>query len=151
MASPGSRRDAAHRTAQSGGLGGRRVPRPTNLGHSGPPYWNQPQLGAILEVLGGREAVSQSEGHQQRQVHYEGRVQGVGFRYTVCRVAGTYSVTGYVRNLPDGRVLLVAEGAAEELDRFLAAVGTAMERYIRGVQQTTRPATGQFSDFGVRY
>jgi acylphosphatase len=95
--------------------------------------------------------VSQSEDRQQRQVFYEGRVQGVGFRYTVCRVAGRFGVTGYVRNLPDGRVLLVAEGAAEELDRFVAAVGAAMERYIRGVQETTGPATGQFADFGVRY
>jgi acylphosphatase len=95
--------------------------------------------------------VSQSEGHQQRQVLYEGRVQGVGFRYTVCRVAGRFGVTGYVRNLPDGRVLLVAEGAQDELDRFVSAVGAAMERYIREAQETTRPATGQFRDFGVRY
>ena len=95
--------------------------------------------------------MSQVAGHQQREVYYEGVVQGVGFRYTACRVAARFGVTGYVRNLPDGRVLLVAEGPPEELDRFVAAVAAAMERYIEQVQETTRPATGRFRDFGVRY
>ena len=95
--------------------------------------------------------MTQSEGDQRREVYYEGRVQGVGFRYTVCRVAARFAVTGYVRNLPDGRVLLVAEGPQEELDRFVAAVGTAMEHYISEVRETTRPASGQFPDFGIRY
>ena len=121
------------------------------LGHEGTPHWNRPRFGAILEVCGGWRAVSQVEGHQRREVYYEGRVQGVGFRYTVCRVAARFGVTGYVRNLPDGRVLLVAEGPPAELDRFVPAVAAAMERYIERVQATTRPATGQFRDFGVRY
>lgn len=56
------------------------------------------------------------------QVFYEGRVQGVGFRYTARRVAAGFDVAGYVRNLPDGRVELVACGDDEEVDGFLAAV-----------------------------
>lgn len=56
------------------------------------------------------------------QVHYEGRVQGVGFRYTARRVAAGFDVAGYVRNLPDGRVELVASGDGEEVDGFLEAV-----------------------------
>lgn len=56
------------------------------------------------------------------QVFYEGRVQGVGFRYTARRVASGFDVAGYVRNLPDGRVELVASGEAEEVDEFLAAM-----------------------------
>jgi acylphosphatase len=94
--------------------------------------------------------VSDVEGHQQREVYYEGMVQGVGFRYTTRRVAARFGVTGYVRNLSDGRVLLVAEGPPEELDRFLAAVRAAMEHYIEDVHQTVGPATGRFHDFGVR-
>ena len=87
---------------------------------------------------------------EQREVHFDGLVQGVGFRYTTRQIAARFQVTGYVRNLPDGRVLLVAEGLPEELDRFLAAVRRAMDRYIEDVAQTVRPATGQFHDFGVR-
>ena len=56
------------------------------------------------------------------QVFYEGRVQGVGFRYTARRAAAGFDVAGYVRNLPDGRVELVAAGDEEEVDGFLEAV-----------------------------
>ena len=56
------------------------------------------------------------------QVFYEGRVQGVGFRYTARRVAAGFDVAGYVRNLADGRVELVASGDADEVDGFLEAV-----------------------------
>jgi acylphosphatase len=56
------------------------------------------------------------------QVFYEGRVQGVGFRYTARRVAAGFDVAGYVRNLADGRVELVASGDDEEVDGFLMAV-----------------------------
>jgi acylphosphatase len=56
------------------------------------------------------------------QVFYEGRVQGVGFRYTARRAAAGFDVAGYVRNLPDGRVELVASGDEEEVDGFLVAV-----------------------------
>lgn len=56
------------------------------------------------------------------QVFYEGRVQGVGFRYTARRVAAGFDVAGYVRNLPDGRVELLASGEPAEVDDFLAAL-----------------------------
>jgi acylphosphatase len=56
------------------------------------------------------------------QVIYEGKVQGVGFRYTVKSLAGGYDVTGTVRNLPDSRVELVVEGAKEELSAFQQAI-----------------------------
>ena len=52
------------------------------------------------------------------RIWYSGRVQGVGFRITVCRVATGYEVTGTVSNLPDGRVELIAEGTREELEAF---------------------------------
>lgn len=55
-----------------------------------------------------------------RQVYYSGKVQGVGFRYAVKRIAGGFEVTGWVRNLPDGRVELQAMShEEEELEGFL--------------------------------
>lgn len=55
-------------------------------------------------------------------VLYSGRVQGVGFRYTAKTVATGFEVTGIVRNLPDGRVELVAEGLKDELEGFQQAI-----------------------------
>ncbi|HWQ92492.1 MAG TPA: acylphosphatase, partial [Clostridia bacterium] len=49
------------------------------------------------------------------QIYYSGSVQGVGFRYTVKSAATGYEVTGVVRNLPDGRVEMLAEGTKPEL------------------------------------
>jgi len=57
------------------------------------------------------------------QVHYEGRVQGVGFRWTVKDLACGFEVAGSVKNLPDGRVELLAQG--EEADDFLEAIRTS--------------------------
>jgi acylphosphatase len=90
-------------------------------------------------------------GHQQREVFYRGRVQGVGFRYTVSRIAARFAVTGYVRNLSDGRVLVVAEGPEDELDRFLEAVLDELSQYIRGKNESLKPGTGQFARFEIRY
>ncbi len=65
-----------------------------------------------------------------KQVFYSGRVQGVGFRYAVKRIASGFEVTGWVRNLPDGRVELQAMSEeAEELQAFLDAV---QESSLRG-------------------
>jgi acylphosphatase len=88
---------------------------------------------------------------EQREVHYSGRVQGVGFRFTACGVAQRYAVTGYVKNLHDGRVQLVAQGEPTELDRFLADLAATMERYISQVDTVALPATERFADFSVRH
>ncbi len=70
-----------------------------------------------------------------RQVFYSGRVQGVGFRYTVKQIAQSYEVIGWVRNLPDGRVELQAGGNAEEVEKFFQTIARGpLARYIKGVQ-----------------
>ncbi len=80
-----------------------------------------------------------------KQVFYSGRVQGVGFRYAVKRIASGFEVTGWVRNLPDGRVELQAMSEdAEELQEFLDAV---QESSLRGnikeiAAQTIPPLAG---------
>lgn len=87
----------------------------------------------------------------RRTVLFSGRVQGVGFRYTTCRAAEDYAVTGYVRNLPDGRVETVVEGDISEIERFLTALKAEMASYIREVQQHDCPAAGEFRRFEVRF
>lgn len=90
-------------------------------------------------------------------VHYSGNVQGVGFRYTTANVARRYRVAGYVQNLPDGRVKIVAEGEPDQVEHFLEAVHRVMCRLIHDQQIEKGEATGEYGrpedpdTFGVRY
>ena len=88
---------------------------------------------------------------ERRRVHFSGNVQGVGFRYTTVSVARRHAVAGYVQNLSDGRVVVVAEGAGDELDRFLKDLGETMQDYIRGTQTESGPPIGEFQSFQVRF
>ncbi len=66
------------------------------------------------------------------QIYYSGNVQGVGFRYTVKTAATGFEVTGTVRNLPDGRVELLAEGTRDELEAFRQAIrASGLDYFIR--------------------
>jgi acylphosphatase len=87
---------------------------------------------------------------ERRTVHYAGRVQGVGFRYTVRQIAGNFAVTGYVQNLSDGRVRLVAEGEPAELNGFLAQIADTMTDYIHKIEPFASTATGEFDDFFIQ-
>ena len=84
-----------------------------------------------------------------KRVLYEGRVQGVGFRFTAVELAAGYAVAGYVRNLPTGDVELVAEGAVDQVDGFLAAVAERMADSISRATVQDAPPTG-YSGFSVR-
>ena len=83
-------------------------------------------------------------------IFYSGRVQGVGFRYTVKSVAAGYEVNGTVRNLLDGRVELLAEGTREELDAFRKAIREeGLEHFIRNEDVAWTEATGEFRGFEI--
>jgi acylphosphatase len=83
-------------------------------------------------------------------IHYSGRVQGVGFRYTTKTVAAGFEVRGRIRNLPDGRVQLVVEGEAAELEAFRAAIRDAgLAGFIRDEQVTWSEATNEFRGFEI--
>ena len=87
----------------------------------------------------------------RQHVYYRGRVQGVGFRYTAVRCAEAYDVTGFVRNLDDGRVELVVEGAKADVQNLLDDIRTSMSGNIRQETSDTSDPTGEFRDFAVRY
>ncbi|MEQ2005928.1 MAG: acylphosphatase [Limisphaerales bacterium] len=84
------------------------------------------------------------------QLVYSGRVQGVGFRHTVSHVAAGYAVTGTVRNLPDGRVELVAEGARDELEAFRQGIRDAgLDGFIRHEAAQWAEARSEFRSFEI--
>ncbi len=83
-------------------------------------------------------------------VYYSGRVQGVGFRFTTQQIARNLAVTGFVRNLSDGRVEMVAEGASDEIDRLLAQVDSAMKANIATTERDESAGTDEFSGFAIR-
>ena len=88
---------------------------------------------------------------KRSHVIYTGRVQGVGFRYTIRQLAHGFEVVGYVRNLDDGRVEMVAEGDEEELNRFVKHVGSSdLAAYIRHETVEWLPATGDFHNFSIQ-
>jgi acylphosphatase len=87
---------------------------------------------------------------QQLHVFYVGRVQGVGFRYTTKTVAQGFEVTGTVRNLPDGRVELIAEGERSELESFRKAIQDSdVGIYIRQEQAAWNEAKNCFRGFEI--
>lgn len=83
-------------------------------------------------------------------VFFSGHVQGVGFRFTTMQIAHEFEIAGYVRNLPDGRVQLEAEGRADEISAFVAAIEERMHGFVRQTERTANQREAQFSGFGLR-
>lgn len=83
-------------------------------------------------------------------VFYSGHVQGVGFRYATMEVAREFDVSGYVKNLADGRVQVEAEGRAKEIAAFLAALEERMHGFVRKSERSSENRPRQFSGFTIR-
>ncbi len=84
------------------------------------------------------------------QVLYSGRVQGVGFRYAVRRLASGFEVTGTVRNLSDGRVELIAEGNQDELAAFQKGIlESGLEHFIQKEELCWDEAVNEFRGFEI--
>jgi acylphosphatase len=84
-------------------------------------------------------------------VYYSGRVQGVGFRATAAAIAGRHAVRGWVRNLPDGRVELLADGPAAAVEAFLAEVRNRMARHVESEDVFEREPDETLDGFRVTH
>ena len=82
----------------------------------------------------------------------QGIVQGVGFRYFVLRTARAAGLTGFVKNLRDGSVEILAEGPREELERFARDLSEGPRcGLVQDVQLTWTASTGEFATFEVSF
>lgn len=85
------------------------------------------------------------------QVFYSGRVQGIGFRFTAERIARSQGITGWVKNLRDGRVQIVAEAEEDKLKKFLKEIDSYFSGYIKDKAEDWQEATGEFKEFGIGF
>lgn len=87
-----------------------------------------------------------------RRFLISGMVQGVGYRFFAMRAAARHQTLGTVRNLPDGRVEVVAEGDRDAMDEFKKdlATGPSMAE-ITDIEETDIPVTGHYRDFRIDY
>ena len=85
-----------------------------------------------------------------RRFLISGEVQGVGFRYFAQRSSARHQVRGYVKNLPDGRVEVLAEGSAKEVNEFRMdlAAGPAYSN-VTSVEELVVEPTGRYSTFRI--
>jgi len=88
---------------------------------------------------------------KRAHIYYSGRVQGIGFRYTVADMANYLKVAGWVKNLDDSRVEVVAEADEDTLNIFLQQVNQHFSRYIKDAEIEWLPASGEFRDFSVKF
>ncbi|MEW5758440.1 MAG: acylphosphatase [Candidatus Omnitrophota bacterium] len=88
---------------------------------------------------------------KQVNVIYKGRVQGIGFRFTVESIANKLGVCGWVKNLKDGNAEIMAEGEKENLEKFLKEVNSYFSNYISDTEVFWFSATGKFKDFTIEF
>ncbi len=78
-------------------------------------------------------------------------VQGVGFRFSVQRQAAAFDLTGWVKNLRDGRVEILAEGPQENIEKLCRQIEEYYRGHVRHKEITFSPAQGSFEDFDIAY
>ncbi|MCM8781290.1 MAG: acylphosphatase [Candidatus Omnitrophica bacterium] len=83
--------------------------------------------------------------------YFIGRVQGVGFRYTVRDIATDLGIAGWVRNLSDGRVEMEAEAEEDILREFLAKIDRYFSGYIRDTNIEWSDSVGQYHNFRILF
>jgi acylphosphatase len=88
---------------------------------------------------------------KRAHVFYSGRVQGVGFRYTVQDIAFNLGISGWVKNLEDGRVEVVAESEEKNLKEFMDKISKGpLSRYIKDVDLAWESPSKEFNNFDIK-
>ena len=86
-----------------------------------------------------------------KHIIFKGRVQGVGFRYTAQRIASLSQLTGFVRNLPDGSVEMLAQGTQKAVDDCLQDIEESFDDYIRETKINDIPSDPRYTNFQITF
>ena len=86
-----------------------------------------------------------------KHIIFSGRVQGVGFRYTAHRMAALHRLTGYVRNLPNGTVEMLAQGPARDIDDCIRDIQDSLAGYVRETRAVEVPPDPTYTDFRITF
>ena len=86
-----------------------------------------------------------------KHIIFKGSVQGVGFRYTSQRTANRHQLTGYVKNLPDGTVEMLAQGQPEDVEDCIKDIQNSFGGYIRQSQVNEVPPDPRYSGFIITF
>ena len=85
-------------------------------------------------------------------IFVKGKVQQVGFRFYAREIASETKITGWVKNLPDGRVEIVAEGEDAQIQDFLQKLNEGyLGRNISEILKNTETHTGEFTSFSIAF
>jgi len=84
-------------------------------------------------------------------VYYSGMVQGVGFRFTTQRYAQALKLTGWVKNLPDGRVEILAQGDRKKIESLFKNLDNHFGGYIKDCNVDYQPVPNEIKDFKIVY
>lgn len=84
-----------------------------------------------------------------KHVFFRGRVQGVGFRYTVRQIASQYNLTGTVKNLSDGSVEAVLQGTPDRVQGCIDDISSEFAGYIRGIDASEQVFNPHLADFRI--
>ena len=87
-----------------------------------------------------------------KYIIFTGQVQGVGFRFTAFNTANRHQLTGFVRNLPDGTVEMLAQGPAQAIDDCIRDIEEEFSGYIiRETKIKEIPPNPQYKDFEITF
>jgi acylphosphatase len=86
-----------------------------------------------------------------KHIIFTGQVQGVGFRFTAFNIANRHRLTGFVRNLPDGTVEMLAQGPAETINDCIQDIKERLSGYIRETKIKEIPSDPQHKDFKIAF
>ncbi|KPK36599.1 MAG: hypothetical protein AMJ65_16010 [Phycisphaerae bacterium SG8_4] len=86
-----------------------------------------------------------------RHIIFSGTVQGVGFRFTAHRMAARHQLTGYVRNLSDGTVEMLAQGSAGDIEDCIRDIQQSLIGHIREIKTEEAPPNPRYADFRITF
>lgn len=86
-----------------------------------------------------------------KHITFTGRVQGVGFRFTTLRIANRYELTGYVRNLPNGSVEMLAQGRSEDIAECIRDILETFQGNITETKENDVSYDSLYADFKITF